>query len=121
MIRFPQPEATRGSQKWLQRAVNQKPEVLNSLILPKMNGAASLSWRSPLVDDEYAEYRDSGLLKQIGTVQLTRELGKFWPDRGPQWDGLATSDQDDVLLVEAKAHIEELCSSGAGAGPGSLK
>jgi hypothetical protein len=34
---------------------------------------------------------------------------------------LGRSDKDDVLLVEAKAHIAEICSSPAGAGPASMK
>jgi hypothetical protein len=44
------------------------------------------------------------------------QLAAFWPARGPQWDALATTDRGDVLLVEAKAHIAELCSPPSQAG-----
>jgi hypothetical protein len=110
MIRVEQPPGERGSLKWIQQAVNLNPAILNELILPRLVGARTIRWRSPLEDDRYAEYRDSGFLERIGANQLAPELEKFWPSRGPQWDALAQCDDGTILLAEAKAHIGELCS-----------
>jgi hypothetical protein len=120
-MRVDQKESNRGSQKWLQRAVNRGPAVLDRLILPRLANASHISWRSPLADHKFAEYRDSEFLRRIGAEHLTSNLMKFWPRRGPQWDGLAVSDAGDVLLVEAKAHIGELCSPATQASPSSRK
>jgi hypothetical protein len=106
---------------WLQRIVNQSPHALNCLLLPKLAGSTSISWRSPLASDSYAEYRDSAFLRLLGADRLTAELASFWPSRGPQWDALATTDHDDIVLVEAKAHIGELCSPPTQASPASRK
>src|SRR5271170_6188605 len=104
MIRVKQPLGERGSLKWIQQTVNLNPKMLNDLILLKLAGVTTIVWRSPLVTDQYAEYRDLGFLERIGADQLAFELEKFWPSRGPQWDALARSDNGHVLLVEAKAH-----------------
>ena len=45
-----------------------------------------------------------------------RLLQHFGPSVGPQWDGLARSDVGNILLVEAKAHIDELFSPACQAG-----
>lgn len=112
MGRYKQPTGTRGSLKWIQRAVNQaSPRQIDWLILSKLDGARSISWLSPLFDDDFSEYRDSAFLDKIGAGHLAIELERFWPRAGPQWDALGRSDAGDVLLVEAKAHIEELLSS----------
>ncbi len=110
MIRVEQPLGERGSLKWIQQAVNLNPDMLNEMILPRLVGG-TIRWRSPLLDDQYAEYRDFGFLERIGANQLSPELEIFWPSRGPQWDALAQCDDGNILLVEAKAHIGELCSS----------
>ena len=52
---------------------------------------------------------------------LLANLSKFCPNRGPQWDALGRSDKGDIVLVEAKAHIDEICSSPSAARPASLK
>jgi hypothetical protein len=70
MIRVKQPPGERGSLKWVQQAVNLNPVGLDGLILPKLVGVTTICWRSPLVDDQYAEYRDSGFLERIGLNQL---------------------------------------------------
>lgn len=121
MARINQDECLRGSQKWIQRAVNFNPAVLNNLILPKLDGAATISWRSPLSKDHYAEYSDAEFLREIGASDLATDLANFWPDRGPNWDALAVTDRNDIVLVEGKAHIGELCSSPTSAGPISRK
>jgi hypothetical protein len=110
MSRVEQPPGKRGSLKWIQQAVNSNSAILDDWILPGLFGATAICWRSPLVDDQYAKYRDFDFLERIGATQLASELEKFWPSRGPQWDALAQCDDENILLVEAKTHIGELCT-----------
>lgn len=109
MGRFPQPADGKGSLKWIQRAINDPRWSLDRLILPRLPGASQITWRSPLASDGFAEYRDRDFLERIGLSRLSGALGDYWPQRGPQWDALATTDSGGVLLVEAKAHAKELC------------
>jgi hypothetical protein len=119
MTRCPQSRGERGSLKWLQLAVNHYPHLLNSQLSTRVPNAGSIDWLSPLQADDFAEYRDAEFLERIGAGQLTAQLRSFWPKGGPQWDALARSDKGDVFLVEAKAHVGELCSPATGASQGS--
>ncbi|MCC7000921.1 MAG: hypothetical protein IT357_02105 [Gemmatimonadaceae bacterium] len=113
--------ARRGSQKWIQVAVNERPEVLRRAL--QAAGAvaprATISWVSPLAD-RYAEYRDEAFLQKLGLELKARPLSSFWPARGPVWDGLARTSDDEYVLVEAKAHIAEMVSPASKASPASL-
>ncbi len=109
-MRIPQPDGKRGSLKWMQRAVNQRPDLLQPAVLPP------LAWVSPLADDEHAEYRDAAFLTRLGLAPLASALSEFWPKRGPQWDGLATF-TGGVVLAEAKAHLPEFATPHSAAGP----
>jgi hypothetical protein len=73
-------------------------------------GADAIEWLSPLAEDEFAEYRDGAFLERIGLTRLSADLKGFWPARGPQWDALGRTDRGDLLLVEAKAHVAEICT-----------
>ena len=119
-MRFPQAIAARGSQKWIQRAVNNSP-VLNGRIIDRLQGQAEINWRSPLEEDQFAEYRDECFLERVGLAHLSTELREFWPRRGPQWDALAQFGANGVLLVEAKAHVGELWSPSCKAKSPSLE
>lgn len=114
-MRCPQPEGARGSLKWIQRAINHHPQILNEVLLERLPNAERIHWLSPLEADEFAEYRDTEFLQRIGAEHLSDALHSFWPKAGPQWDALARSDNGDVLIVEAKAHVGELCSPATGA------
>jgi hypothetical protein len=120
-MRVRQPKAEKGSQKWLQCAVNSIPPSVDKLLLAHLPGVGPVTWLSPLAADEYAEYRDSSFLKLIGAQQLAPQLAEFFPDRGPQWDALAKCADGTILLVEAKSHIGELCTSPSGAGEASRR
>lgn len=109
-MRVIQPIGTRGSLKWMQRAVADRWEDLERDILNALPTAKSIEWLSPLLHDEMAEYRDEAWLERIGCLHLNDELMEFWPRRGPQWDALARTDAGHVLVFEAKAHIGEFCS-----------
>lgn len=118
-MRVTQPQGTRGSLKWIQRAVNRRPSVLDSLLLPQIPDASRLRWLSPVEADGYAEYRDKSFLQHVGHPELAPALSAFWPQRGPQWDALARTESGEVILVEAKAHLDEVVSGGIQAGPKS--
>jgi len=113
MARFSQHEAKKGSQKWLQKLVNDKPEILNSRIWSSLNFSEEehIMWLSPLKNDDYAEYRDQAFLTLLDVKLCKVPLAQFWPKGGPQWDALGKSSSGKLLLVEAKSHIPELLSS----------
>jgi hypothetical protein len=115
--------ARRGSQKWLQVAVNRKPELLLGAL--RRSGAigrqASITWQSPLVTDSFQEFRDSVALKKAGIaeLELSKPLNSFWPARGPVWDAIGTTSVGDSIFIEAKAHIPEAASPPTKASPES--
>ena len=115
MSRVQQPPGNKGSLKWIQRCVNEFPDVLNDELRPHLGAGERIAWLSPLASDDYAEYRDGEFLDLIGCGHLREQLAAFWPRRGPQWDALGRTDSGKVLLVEAKAHIDEMCSSACAA------
>ena len=113
-MRIPQPEGTKGSLMWLQRAVERRPDLL----MPATLG--SIDWASPLRADDFAEYRDRSFLDVLGLHHLGADLAAFWPRGGPQWDGLGRL-EDGVVLVEAKAHVREFMTDPSQASDASLK
>ena len=111
-MRVVQPPGRRGSLKWLQLAVNRKPALLHH---PDIG---DIRWVSPLAEDGFAEYRDRAFLDRIGSAELAPRLAEFWPARGPQWDALGLT-RNGSVLVEAKAHLDEMLSPACMAGPQS--
>ena len=119
MSRIPHPVALKGSQRWLQLAVNHCPTVIDRAIRSAGIGLSnSIEWMSPLESDDFAEYQDSAFTNRLGISLDRRALSAFWPTGGPVWDGLARSG-DRLLLIEAKAHVREINSSSTKAGPKS--
>jgi hypothetical protein len=115
--------ATKGSQRWLQVAVNEKPELLNQPLGRSLGVSEDvpIDWLSPVLKDNYWEYRDKACLAQLGVELRSRALSDFWPARGPMWDGLARTAEGQVLLVQAKAHLLELISPRSKASEPALK
>lgn len=109
-MRAVQPEGKKGSLKWIQKAVAKKAAELENPIVQAIGGDHDLIWKSPVSSDDYAEYRDGSFLDVLELGFLRGELKEFWPARGPQWDALGLTSKGDVILVEAKAHIREMCS-----------
>ena len=105
MGRFPQQRSRKGSQRWLQWLVNDSPELFDQRI-----GLGRIDWRSPLRADDFAEYRDQDFLVRLSIDLPTRPWASFWPRQGPQWDALGRAPSGEVILVEAKAHVNELYS-----------
>jgi hypothetical protein len=64
MPRINQVPAVRGSQKWIQKLVNERPVLLNSFICTQLDlpDTDTIIWRSPVTEDGYAEYPDEGFL-----------------------------------------------------------
>lgn len=107
----------RGSLKWIRQAVNDCPDLLNRKVRTAcgLDPSRSIVWVSPLAKDDYAEYGDAAFLDHLGVSLPKYPLKRFWPNGGPRWDALARTDDGQVLLVEAKANIPEVVSSGTGA------
>jgi hypothetical protein len=119
---YPQKSNSHGSLKNLQVAINEKKRFFNGEISKLIGKKMKINWRSPLQSDDYAEYRDEDFLIKLGILnKMIFPLSNFWPNNGPQWDALGISD-DEIILVEAKANIPEMISSGTGAkNPKSIK
>lgn len=113
MGRFPQFPGEKGSKKWVQRLVNEKPQLLNLEIRKNLNlpEHEEIRWLSPLEKDEYAEYRDQDFIDLLDVTLEKMPLADFWPERGPQWDALGKGYSGKLFLVEAKSHIGELIST----------
>jgi hypothetical protein len=122
MPRIDQSKAERGSQRWLQVLVNERPHVFAREFLPQVGYSPSdaITWLSPLREEDYAEYRDEDFVRKLGVTLSRHPLGEFWPSRGPVWDGLALGPGGEPILVEAKAHIPELHSPASAASEASL-
>ena len=114
--------ALRGSQRWLQIAVNRCPHVIDQAI-PRAMGLGqdeTIEWLSPLESEGFIEYRDQAFLDRLGIKPRHRKLSDFWPRRGPVWDGLARTTAGRSLLIEAKANVPEFDSNPTGASGRSL-
>ena len=105
--------ALRGSQRWLQIAVNRFPDVIDDAISGSMglDQHEKIEWLSPLESEDFIEYRDQAFLERLGINPRHRQLSDFWPARGPVWDGLARTSAGCSLQIEAKANIPEFDSS----------
>lgn len=115
--------AAKGSRRWLQILVEQRPELLHAQLQSSLQLAEgeSIDWRSPRASDRYKEYQDMKAVAKLDVSSLARrQLSAFWPARGPVWDALGVSSGGKRLLVEAKAHIAEAASRGTAATGDSL-
>jgi len=111
---FPQKSDSHGSLKNIQVAINEKKDFLDNEISKVIGKKMSISWKSPLKANNYAEYRDNDFLKVLGLNKMTYSLNTFWPNNGPQWDALGVNENGEIILVEAKANIPEMTSPGTG-------
>ena len=115
--------APAGSKRWLQIAVNRRPELLLGAL--RRSGAiplrAEVTWSCPSESDDFREYCDEIALEKahINTARLARPLAAFWPARGPVWDAVGFSTAGTSVFLEAKAHIPEAASGGTKASDSS--
>jgi hypothetical protein len=103
------PATTTRSEHWLRQMVNVQTSTLDNAIAQAFSwsNATKIEWVSPIAKDGYAEYYDDSFLQHLGVSNLAVPLNQFWPRSGPRWDGLARTNDGKVILVEAKAYIEE--------------
>ena len=122
MPRIEQQLAKKGSQKWLQQLVNDRPDLLVRELTPALRLAPGdrILWLSPIESDVYSEYSDSAFLELLDINLQKNSLEMFWPKRGPVWDGLGHTGAGDFILLEAKAHIGEMVSPPTAAGHTSV-
>ncbi|MGH4139449.1 hypothetical protein [Clostridium sp.] len=121
--------AIQGSRLYLQEYIVNAKEKLSELIIAAspsllsfIGSKSEIEWKSPLKKpeklgkEEFYEYRDDFLEvfyldDEVNLSKAKEKLREFWPKNGPQWDGLAIVNdikgQKGLLLVEAKAHIDE--------------
>ena len=111
----------KGSKLLIQDYVNNKTDLLNKNLLMSspsllsfIDKELSITWHSPIEKEGYKEYRNEFLDLEDEWKGKRNLLGDFWPRQGPQWDGLAVvqgkNGQKGLLLVEAKAHVNEMRS-----------
>lgn len=113
-MRILQKEAKKGSQRWIQKMINDCPALISGRIISQLLPFPydCIEWLSPLKDDNYSEYMDKKFLNKLGISELKRQLNDFWPKRGPRWDALGrASTSGPYFLIEAKANISELLSN----------
>lgn len=122
MPKRPRPTEVKRSEHWLREMVNQYAHVMDTAISDAFGWHdEQIDWRSPRQDDDYAEYYDQAFLDRIGVDELAMPLEEFWPKSGPRWDGLARTKNGKLILVEAKAHIDEAVDFRSKASPNSLR
>ena len=116
------PAETTRSEHWLRVAVNKATDHLDARVAEAFRWSPRdmIRWLSPRGDDQFAEYYDQAFLDRLGLSDLRVPLRDFWPTGGPRWDGLAHTETGKVILVEAKAHIEEMVDFRSGASGESL-
>ncbi|HYN80185.1 MAG TPA: hypothetical protein VES88_01680 [Gemmatimonadaceae bacterium] len=112
-MRVPQSIGEKGSLKWVQKMLAQSPNALETAVRTELaiSPNSTIDWTSPRADDRHAEYRDADFLEKLGLERFADDLRGFWPTRGPQWDALGLASDGKVILVEAKAHVNEMTSS----------
>ena len=123
MPRRARPPETQRSEHWLRVVVNQRRANFDGKVRSAFGwpSAEKIEWRSPIQEDAYAEYYDDAFLQRLGLHDLPVPLKRFWPPSGPRWDGLARTESGKILLLEAKAYIEEAVDYRSPAGSASLK
>ncbi len=116
-----------GSQLQTQLYVNRRSGELDAAIRAEFPvlANAKFEWRSPLIEERYAEYSDAAFLEQVELAHHAADLKAFWPSGGPHWDALsvvkiADSDRPGVILVEGKSYPDELYGGGCKAKEGSM-
>lgn len=110
MTRIKQKSDGHGSLRQIQLLINKNQDQINNIIKKEFAELAkdTIIWKSPIEDDELAEYRDNDFIDRLGLDQKIIKLEEFWPTRGAQWDAFATTKEGNIILVEAKANIPEI-------------
>jgi len=116
--------AAKGSQRWLQIAIEEHPEVLLDVLREPLglSHTDTIDWQSPIKATAYAEFRNGEALRKVKVQsRIKKPLNEFWPARGPVWDALGIASSGAPIFVEAKANIPEAASPPSKASEESLK
>ena len=119
----PKRKGDKGSQKWIRILVNKRQKLMSDAILHCLpSSPADIDWRSPLASENYKEHRDREFLVKLGASQHLHNplpswenLYKFWPMNGPCWDAHGVTNENQILITEAKSHTKEMQGQGSGA------
>jgi hypothetical protein len=123
MPRRPRPAKTERSEHLLRVAVNDRTAAFDEHIRQTfhLTSADPIEWISPVAADGFAEYYDEAFLAKLKANHLDVPLRQFWPKSGPRWDGLARTKSGKLILLEAKAYVEEAVDYTSSAGIESMK
>ncbi len=91
----------KGSKFWMQTLVTVGKEFFENQIKLQIPNISKITWISPEKENEYRELKTKDIT-EFKELELS-----FWPDNGPWWDAVGKTDDGTILLVEAKAHIQE--------------
>ncbi|SFF80098.1 hypothetical protein SAMN05216353_10992 [Halobacillus alkaliphilus] len=105
----------------MEEYVNHHSRDLNNSILMSspslisfMDKSKNMNWYSPLENENYKEYRNEFLELDDEWKSAKSQMELYWPAQGPRWDGIAMVQGKDgmkgLVLVEAKAHVQEMRS-----------
>ena len=87
----------------IQLLIEEHKDLLDKVLGIKLN------WICPIKEDNFKELQLNGE-KMCGELGLSSEDFKdFWPTRQPQWDGIAKDENNNLYLIEAKSHLDEIC------------
>ena len=113
MARYPRKPQTTGSEHWLRLAISEHAGELDHAVQESFafESTEAIEWLSPIGSDEFAEYRDEHFLQRLDILTLQVPLAQFWPSKDPQWDGLARTSSGRIILLEAKAYLDEVADS----------
>ena len=105
---------------WLRKMINENNGIeLSNKILEKDTRIDTITWLSPLQNENYREYMLNSpiMLQKLyqNKLLLSREELNFWPQREPLWDAIGVGNMKDseekiLVLVENKSNLKELRS-----------
>ena len=79
-MRIPQKTGHKGSLKWIQKLINERPAVINRAIANQLRlKLENIHWLSPLLQDNFSEYRDEDFLSILGLSRFSGKLKQLWP------------------------------------------
>lgn len=112
--------AEKGSRFCLQQYIEKDKDKLSKSIIASSFSLMSfldkdlkITWRSPIKEDNFYEYRDDFLKSLDLNIEIDdaeKQLRNFWPQKGPQWDGIAVADGKENskgLLLLMMVHIKK--------------
>lgn len=92
----------KGSRRMMQIMVDKHKAELDALL------KTELTWLSPIKSSNFVEYQLNGnVISNVLGIEC-KDFEGFWPQRQPQWDGIAISKDKTLYLFEAKSHLSEI-------------